>query len=278
MVLSLVADGGSFSSKSTLQILDLEAAKTMSRHVALYNSVSDDEFLNLRQGPMKSRGVAFLNSIDEGYLLGLACKEKLEDLGHAVAVVSRFSKKCNDEELNRFDIVYHFGHKKQKVDTFRSGEHRRSSGTCVSLQNLIVTAERCFHSTTSIGDEARENMFEMLPISLKQVLRRKLKGQWSKDSEESDGGQGLTHGWEEALEDIIGWLAPMAVDTLRWQQERELEQQELDVRQTVLLLQTLHFSDLEKTEVAIVEVLVGLSCIYRYENLRGRHVDGCRWL
>ncbi|KAK8542018.1 hypothetical protein V6N13_137406 [Hibiscus sabdariffa] len=458
-VKSLIAGGGSFSSKSTLQIIAFEAAKTMSRLVALYNSLSQDEFIKLRQGRMRSRGVAFLNSVDESYLLGLACKEKLEDLGHAVALVSRLSKRCNDEELNRFYIAYHnmtqgiidvgnvgfssrnvgktikkmekyanatsdlyessvaldeleasekktqkreinndyfneeitFQRKqvlhlrqaslwsqtfdttvglmarivlvvyarictlfgpfvpslsciyipKRKglnmkvypeanycllVDKERYVKHGSNSGpvmkasktkpiprrsysgvNALDLQisairnkrlihsapantvgaaglafryaNLIVTAESCFQSTKNIGDEARENMFELLPISLKQALRRKLKGQWSKDREEmSDGGQGLAQGWKEALEEIIGWLAPMAHDTLRWQQERDLEQQEPDAKRTVLLLQTLHFSDLEKTEAAIVEVLVGLSCIYRYENRRERHVDGCRWL
>ncbi|KAL4340026.1 hypothetical protein GQ457_08G012670 [Hibiscus cannabinus] len=455
----IAAAAGSFSSKSTLQILAFEAAKTMSRLVALYNSLSDDEFFELRQGPVKSRGVAFLNSVDERCLLELACKEKLEDLGHAVTMVSRLSKKCVDEELIRFELAYHnmtrgvfdvrnvglgsrnvgkaiekmekyanatsalyeslaalneleasekkmqkwkfnsdyvneeIAFQRKQVLHFRqvslwsqtfdrtvglmarivfvvyarictifgpfvpslpcfyiprkkalnmkvypeanycllvekdkymkqasksgpltkalktkprhsySGElspevnalafripdtrNKRliqstpantvgASGLAFRYANLIVMAESCFHSTTSIDDEARESMFEMLPISLKQALRRKLKGQWSKDG--GDGGQGLAQGWKEALEEIIGWLAPVAHDTLRWQQERELEQQKLDAKRTVLLLQTLHFSDLEKTEAAIVEVLVGLSCIYRYENRRDRHFDGCFWL
>ncbi|KAK8651179.1 hypothetical protein V6N13_140791 [Hibiscus sabdariffa] len=444
----IAAAGGSFSSKSTLQILAFEAAKTMSRLVALYNSLSDDELFKLRQGRVKSRGVAFLNSVDERCLLELACKEKLEDLGHAVTVVSRLSKKCSDEELIRFELAYHnmtrgvfdvrnvgfrsrnvgksiekmekyanattalyeslaalneleasakktqkwkinsdyfneeIAFQRKQVLHFRqvslwsqtfdrtvglmarivfvvyarictifgpfvpslpcfyipkkkalnmkvypeanycllvekdkymkqasksktkprhsySGElspevnalafripdtrNKRliqsapantvgASGLAFRYANLIVMAESCFHSATSIDDEARESMFEMLPMSLKQALRRKLKGQWSKDA--GDGGQGLAQGWKEALEEIIEWLAPVAHDTLRWQQERELEQQKLDAKRTVLLLQTLHFSDLEKTEAAIVEVLVGLSCIYRYENRRHRHFDG----
>ncbi|KAE8678561.1 putative EF-TU receptor [Hibiscus syriacus] len=448
---SLIAGDGSFSSKSTLQILAFEAAKTMSRLVALYNSLSDDEFFKLRQGPVKSRGVAFLNSVNESYLLEIACKEKLEDLGLAVAVVSRLSKKCIDEGLNRFEFTYqsmtrgvidignigfssrnvgktikkmekyanatsalceslvalyeleasekkmqkwkinkdyfnqeitfqtkkvaHFKQVSLWSQTFdttvglmarivlvvysrictifgpsvpslpcfyipkrkalnmkvypeanycflvekdkymkqasKSGPITKASkakprshqvnalafqipetrnkrliqsapantvgaaGLAFRYANLIIMAESCFHTTTSISDEARENMFEMLPISLKYALRRKLKSQWS---EESDGGQGLAQGWKEALEEIIGWLAPVAHDTLRWQQERDLEQQKLNAKPTVLLLQTLHFSDLEKTEAAIVEVLVGLSHIYRHENRRERHVDGCFWL
>ncbi|MBA0579590.1 hypothetical protein Gorai_021841 [Gossypium raimondii] len=427
--------GGPFSpNKSTLQILAFEAAKTMSRLVALYKSLSDDEMFKLRKGPMKSLGVAFLNSMDESYLLGLACKEKLEDLGHAVVVVSRLSKQCIGDELNRFEIAYHnkkqgiidvgnvdfnsrnvgkaiekmekyanatsalhaslvalnelevsekkmqkpkinidyfneeinfqrkqvlhfrqislwsqtfdtsvglmarivfviyarictiFGpfvpsltciyipkrkalHKKVYpetsycllVDKEKYTEHASKSGPIMKASrtepknksliqsapgntvgaaglalhyaNIIIKAESCFYSTTSISNESRENMYEMLPISLKHALRRKLKGHLSKDVEESDEGQGLAQGWKEALGEIIGWLAPVAHDTLRWQQESDSQQQKLDSEPTALLMQTLHFSDLEKTEAAIVEVLVGLSCIYRYEGRRERH-DG----
>ncbi|XWS67108.1 hypothetical protein CRYUN_Cryun05aG0258600 [Craigia yunnanensis] len=483
------------SSSPTLQILAFETAKTMSRLVALYKSLSDDEFFKLLKGPIKSPGVAFSNSTDENYLLGLACKEKLEDLNQVVTVVSRLGKKCIDEELNRFEISYHkmkqgiidvskldfksrnVGKTIEKMEKYanatsilhaslvslnelevsekkmkkwkRNGfpkkssektntdyfnekisfqrkqvrhfrqvslwsqtfdksvgfmarivcvvyaricsifgpfvpslpcttknrhSHRRiyisnpktlqmkvypeanygllvnkeqcmeqafesspikkassikpgstrfhsgelspevkglgfrisavtitdkvstknnnieestrrnqrliqsapantvgAAGLAVRYANVIIMAESYFYSPTTISDDAREHMFEMLPISLKHTLRGKLKSHWSKDAEERDGQQDLAEGWKEALEEIIGWLAPVAHDTLRWQQERNLEQQKLDAKPTVLLLQTLHFSDLEKTEAAIVEVLVGLSCIYRYENQREKH-------
>ncbi|XVE76411.1 hypothetical protein DITRI_Ditri12bG0170700 [Diplodiscus trichospermus] len=479
-------------SSPTLQILAFETAKTMTRLVALYKSLSDDEFLKLRTGPVKSPGVAFLNSADESYLLGLACREKLEDLDQAVTVISRLGKKCIDEELNRFEIAYqnmkqgiidvssldfnsrnigktiekmekyarvtstlyaslvtlhelevsekkmqkwkrngvpkkpsektnidYFNEKisfqRKQVRHFRqislwsqtfdkivglmarivcvvyarictifgpfvpslprttmnrhsrrrnyisnpktlhikvypeadycvfvnNGNYTRqnfksgpimkgskikrgpirfhsgelspevkgtgfrvssviitdkvstktnnieengrrnqrliqsapantvgAAGLATRYANVIIIAESYFYSTTSISDDAREHMFEMLSVSLKHTLRGKLKSHWSKDAEERDGQQGLAEGWKEALEEIIGWLAPVAHDTLRWQQERNLEQQKLDAKPTVLLFQTLHFSDLEKTEAAIVEVLVGLSCIYRYENRR----------
>ncbi|XP_022765822.1 uncharacterized protein LOC111310626 [Durio zibethinus] len=484
-------------SSPTLQILAFETTKVMSRLVALYKSLSDDEFFKLRNGPMKSPGVAFLNSTDESYLLGLACKEKLEDLNLAATIISRLGKKCIDEELNRFEIAYQnmkqgifydcnlefnsrnvgkiiekmekytsstsilyaslldlneleisekkmqkwkrngcpkkssemtnidylnekisfqrkqvrhfrqislwsqtfdksvglmarivcviyarictiFGpfvpslpcttknrHSNRRLyisspkalhlkvypeadycllvdkekylqqasksgpimnasrikrgpTRFHSGElspdlkalgfqisavtitdkistknniegnARRNqrliqsapkntvgaAGLAVRYANLIIMAETYFYSTTIITDDAREHMFEMLPISLRHTLRAKLKSHWCKDAEECEGQQGLAEGWKEALEEIIGWLAPVAHDTLRWQQERNLEQQKLDAKQTILLLQTLHFSDLEKTEAAIVEVLVGLSCIYRYENRREKDSVG----
>lgn len=88
-----------------------------------------------------------------------------------------------------------------------------------------------------------------------------IPGDSSSQSEQAEG-------WRDALEAIMGWLAPIAHDTARWQSERTLEKQNFDSKPTVLLIQTLHYSDMEKTEAAIVEVLVGLSCIFRYEKRR----------
>ncbi|GMI69760.1 hypothetical protein like AT3G23160 [Hibiscus trionum] len=459
----------------TLQILAFETAKNMSRLVSLYKSLTDEEFFKLRNGPVRSPGVAFLNSTDETYLLGLACKEKLEDLNQIASVVSRLSKSCVDEELTRFEIAYqsmkqgiidisnldfnsrnagkiiekmekyenatallyasllglnelessekkmqrlkendsprnlwdktnmvyinekisfqgkqvrHFkqvslwnktfdksvvlmariicivyvricvvfgpfvpslvstttGNRrpcrrlyvlhskafnmkiypktdccvfvkeddnKQKASdsgpnpilkasrmkrgaacfmsseseglgfilsgvTVTNNANQRliqsappntvgAAGLTFRYADIIIMAETYFYLTTIITDAARKHLFEMLPINLKKTLRGKLRSHWYKGERE---GQGLAEGWKEALEEIIGWLAPVAHDTLRWQQERNLEQQKLDARPTVLLFQTLHFADLEKTEAAIVEVLVGLSCIYRYEKRR----------
>ncbi|KAE8692866.1 putative EF-TU receptor [Hibiscus syriacus] len=417
--------------KPTLQILAFEAAKNMSVLVSLYKSLTHDEFLKLRNGPMKSPGVAFLNSTDETYLLGLACKEKLEDLNHIASVVSRLSKRCVDEELSRFETAYQnmkhgttidisnldFNSKKagkiiEKMETYASAtsslytamedlkklelyekrkqrsrtnekicfqrKHVRhlkqvslwnktfdkivalmariictvyaricvvfepfvpsllstttvTTANCFSFRrlyvshlkafhmkknnkqkasksspilsgvtmnnkssniktnvnqrliqsappntvgaagltaryaNIIVMTETYFYSTALITDAARKHMFEILPVNLKQTLRGKLRSHWYKVERE---GKGLEEGWKEALEEIIRWLAPVAHDTLIWQQERNLEQQKLVAKPTVLLFQTLHFSDLEKTEAAIVELLVGLSCIYWYENRR----------
>lgn len=74
---------------------------------------------------------------------------------------------------------------------------------------------------------------------------------------------------KEALKKIFMWLSPMATNTLLWQRERRVEMMSgFENRPPVLLLQTLHFADKEKTEAAIVEVLVGLSFIYMQENRR----------
>lgn len=143
-------------------------------------------------------------------------------------------------------------------------------GLTLRYANVIVFAERCLYAPATIGEIARQSFYEMLPAKLKAMVRRKLKSQWHKKENELGecDDHSLAKGWSDALEEIMEWLAPLAHDTLKWQSERNLEKQKFDVNPTVLLLQTLHYSDLEKTEATIVEVLVGLSCIYRYENRR----------
>ncbi|KAL0545120.1 hypothetical protein IC582_020263 [Cucumis melo] len=149
------------------------------------------------------------------------------------------------------------------------------SGLSINYANVILFAERCLHAPATIGEEARGELYEMLPAGIKEKVRAKLRrNNWVKRGEGAEemgsGGNGhsLAAGWREAVEEMLGWLGPLAHDTVRWQSERNMEKQRFDTNPTALLMQTLHYSDLEKTEAAIVEVLVGLSCIYRYENPR----------
>lgn len=53
---------------------------------------------------------------------------------------------------------------------------------------------------------------------------------------------------------------------IRWQSEHNFEQQQVVARTNVLLLQTLYFADLVKTELAITELLVGLNYIMGLEQ------------
>ncbi|KAK3017234.1 hypothetical protein RJ639_007152 [Escallonia herrerae] len=73
--------------------------------------------------------------------------------------------------------------------------------------------------------------------------------------------ESLVAGWREALTKMMGWLAPMAHNTLKWQMERTFERKKFDLKPSVLLLQTLYFADKEKTEAAIARMrslLVGI--------------------
>lgn len=136
------------------------------------------------------------------------------------------------------------------------------SGLALRYANVILLAERYLDSATIIGRDERKNLYEMLPENLKFSVRSKL----GKNVKGPDTDESLAEGWREALESMMGWLAPMAHDTVRWQLERNYEKMKFESKPPVLLLQTLHFSDKEKTEAAIAEVLVGLSCICRFGN------------
>ncbi|KAK3037422.1 hypothetical protein RJ639_031916 [Escallonia herrerae] len=437
-----------------LGILAFDTAKTMSRLVSLYKSLSDDEISHLRKDIMTSEGIAYLNSKDEAFLLSLACAERLEDLDRAATAVTRLGRKCSDFGLNRFDLVYtdlklgtidmrkleygskemqkridkmerlvsatsglytalesltemeiserklkqwkkntvamqgqklninHFDQKianqRKQVRCFRetslwsktfdksvglmarivcivyaricfifgpyipvlpsvslrnvrssqilraqpefcliepikeqvcsrsgpipstgkpslvrfysqksilflseddghgengAGKNNRvfhaaepstvgGSGLALLYANVILLAEQYLDSAVVIGNDARQNLYDMLPENLKASVRKKL----NKKVRMMEDDESLAAGWREALTEMMGWLAPMAHDTLKWQMERNFERKKFGMKPSVLLLQTLHFADKEKTEAAIAEVLVGLSCIYLYEN------------
>ncbi|CAI8600890.1 unnamed protein product [Vicia faba] len=134
-------------------------------------------------------------------------------------------------------------------------------GLSLRYANVILLAERCLHAPATVGDDGREALYDMLPGRLRVKVRAKLKGRWAKEEEKGSHGHSLAEGWREALEEMMEWLSPIAHDTLRWRAERYLEKTKFETKPTAMLLQTLHYSDLEKAEAAIVEVLVGLSCI-----------------
>ncbi|KAL7585384.1 hypothetical protein Lser_V15G42619 [Lactuca serriola] len=442
-----------------LGILVFEAAKTVSRLLSLYRSLSDPEILNLRKEIFKSKGVVYLNSDDEGYLLNLACAEKIEDLDKAAIVVARLGRKCSDLTLNSFDRVYtdiksgttdlrkfeygtsktkkkirklkrflsatlglygsmhcspgleaapekkmnspvpfknmmkfpaiewriphaqpwkqHVHHTKPNLWTlpFEKVVRLTSRVVCIiyaricmvfgpyvsdlptaytgrqkhvtaqipseiwfieprtpdnksprprlwivhhheprsprsklvkskSKKNLarinpnpdrsIPTEEaktdQVFHDAgpntvggsrlqilyanlimmaeenmvrKTIKDDVRDEMYRMLPKNMRAMVKVKIRR--LRDCKGNNGGK---QKMKEALRSIFMWLSPMAHNTLLWARERRVEMTRFDARPPVLLLQTLHFSDKEKTEAAIVEVLVGLSFIYMQQKSR----------
>ncbi|XP_068667624.1 protein PSK SIMULATOR 1-like [Aristolochia californica] len=449
-------------------ILAFETAKTMSRLVSLYKSLSDAEIQKLREDVIQSEGVHYLNSVDPGFLLHLACAEKIEDLDRISLMVSRLGKKCREPTLQGFDSIYsdlklgffdfaglvfsakEFGRKIAKMeklitatgelystlenlspmegperrllswksfsgpmqveqpdwqfyeeklaferdnvrrirenslwsksfdkvvalmaraicnvfericDVFGpdvSGFHpleaegevltkaeylqtvprqppmvytsgplektsvekpvvsSRNSGPitvqsrtetkelsfflgsvystpsknagvvrprvepgentleaaalALRYAHIIDVAEKLLNNPNSVDAELRDNLYQMLPTGLRATIREKMR-RASKSEDFGDSDESLAEGWREGIGRILGWLAPMAQDTLRWKWERQLEQQLFESRPMVLLLQTLFYSDREKAEAAIAEVLVGLSCICRH--LRGREM------
>ncbi|KAE8734963.1 hypothetical protein F3Y22_tig00000538pilonHSYRG00005 [Hibiscus syriacus] len=121
-----------------------------------------------------------------------------------------------------------------------------------------------------VGEEARDDLYQMLPTSLRLSLRTNLKS-YVKNLAIYDAP--LAHDWKETLDGILSWLAPLAHNMIRWQSERNLEQQQIGARTNVLLLQTLYFADREKTEAAICELPVGLN-LYVVTNIS----KTCCWI
>lgn len=145
-----------------------------------------------------------------------------------------------------------------------------AAGLSLRYANVILTAERLLRmEAEGRKDEMaahREEMYEMLPIALRSIVRSKLRDWW-RDPGPLD--QSLAEGWKEAADRIFAWLGPVARDTERWHNERTMDRKwRYETGPRALMLHTLHVSNKAKVEAAIAEVLVGLSCLCWYEERR----------
>ncbi|CAI9759795.1 unnamed protein product [Fraxinus pennsylvanica] len=129
--------------------------------------------------------------------------------------------------------------------------------------NIVVIIEKLVASPHLIGNEARTDLYNMLPASIRVSLRVKLKP-CTKSLSSSFYDTALTGARNQAMLDILDWLAPLAHNMIRWQSERSFEHQNIVSRTNVLLVQTLYFANQEKTEESIIELLVGLNYVWRY--------------
>ncbi|KMZ56561.1 hypothetical protein ZOSMA_93G00250 [Zostera marina] len=153
-----------------------------------------------------------------------------------------------------------------------------SSGMAIRYAEVVAALEMMLLVPETVGDEARIELYRMLPTGMQKAVNAKLKKKAKAKAVnrgESDGDDELmAEGWRDAALDILKWLGPMAKDTSTWQSERTCERKKLfDEDEKVFILQTLFFSDKEKAEAAIVEVLVGLSCVCKYGGGRGDDND-----
>ncbi|KAK8627891.1 hypothetical protein V6N13_135488 [Hibiscus sabdariffa] len=111
--------------------------------------------------------------------------------------------------------------------------------------NLIMVMEKMIKSPQLVGVDARDDLYSMLPSSLRSYVRGRLKGVGCSASDPVLAGE-----WRTALRSILGWLSPLAHNMIKWQSERSFEHQNLSPKTNVLLLQTLFFANKEKTEAA----------------------------
>lgn len=141
--------------------------------------------------------------------------------------------------------------------------------------NVIIVIEKLVASPHLIGHDARDDLYNMLPASIRAALRAKLKP-YAKKLSSSVYDMALAEEWNDALTGILEWLAPLAHNMIRWQSERSFEHQSFVSRTNVLLVQTLYFANQAKIEATITELLVGLNYIWRYgRELNAKVIEEC---
>ncbi|PKA47565.1 hypothetical protein AXF42_Ash014761 [Apostasia shenzhenica] len=130
--------------------------------------------------------------------------------------------------------------------------------------NIIVTIEKLAMSPISIGPSVRDELYNMLPGSIRMALRMRLRD------------PALAAEWSDAMTRILEWLSPLAHNMVMWQSARSFEQQRWASSTSVLLIQTLYYANQVKTEAAIAELLVGLNYLWRFgKELNSKAVQDC---
>ncbi|KAJ4722637.1 DUF668 domain-containing protein/DUF3475 domain-containing protein [Melia azedarach] len=182
-----------------------------------------------------------------------------------------FSGVCGDQRQSICSVTNsaNFG-PKSRLTAYASPSTVGGSALALHYANVIIVIEKLLRYPHLVGDEARDDLYQMLPASLRMSLKTNLSS-YIKNLAIYDAP--LAHDWKETLDRILKWLAPLAHNMIRWQSERNFEQQQIVTRTNVLLLQTLYFADREKVEAVICELLVGLNYICRYEHQQNALLD-----
>ncbi|KAL3536168.1 hypothetical protein ACH5RR_004629 [Cinchona calisaya] len=129
--------------------------------------------------------------------------------------------------------------------------------------NIVILIEKLVSSPHLISLDARDDLYNMLPTSIRTSLRAKLKV-FTKSSASSTYDATFAAEWRLTLSTILDWLSPLAHNTIKWYSERNFEKQHMTSGKHVLLVQTLYFADQAKTEATITELLMGLNYLSRF--------------
>ncbi|KAL3623373.1 hypothetical protein CASFOL_032189 [Castilleja foliolosa] len=154
----------------------------------------------------------------------------------------------------------------------------------VRYANIIILIEKLALSPNLISHNAKDDLYDMLPKSIRSGLRARLKT-FSRSLGSSACNATFAADCGLAVGRILEWLCPLAHNTVKWQSERNFERQRLSFGSNVRLVQTLYFADQVETEAAIVELLIGLNYLFRIgreanqktdrESSCNRAFDGC---
>ncbi|CAJ1889317.1 unnamed protein product [Sphenostylis stenocarpa] len=135
--------------------------------------------------------------------------------------------------------------------------------------NMIVLIERMVSSPHLVDLATRDDLYSMLPTTVRTALRAKLKSRAKSKSSSSHHDANLAAEWSLVLAQILEWLAPLAHNMISWHSERNFEKEHSIFNANVLLVQTLYFANQPKTEAAIVDLLVGLNYVCRIDTKAG---------
>ncbi|KAK1276066.1 hypothetical protein QJS04_geneDACA010067 [Acorus gramineus] len=162
------------------------------------------------------------------------------------------------------DFVSLFGSKRKSMLYLPPPNTLGATALALHYANVIIMIEKLAGSPHLIAPDVKDDLYVMLPTSVRSSLRDRLKDYSGKSAVYDDVE--LAEEWGEAVARILEWLAPLAHNMVRWQSEHGFEQRRLVPRTGVLLFQTLYFANQAKTEAAITELLVGLNYLWRYGN------------
>ncbi|KAK6152336.1 hypothetical protein DH2020_014971 [Rehmannia glutinosa] len=143
------------------------------------------------------------------------------------------------------------------------------AGLAVHYANVIILIEKLALLPNLISLDARDDLYSMLPATIRSDLRAKLKTFSRNLALSVYDDAAFAAEWRLAVERILEWLSPLAHNMVRWQSERNFERWRLSFGSNVHLVQTLHFANQVETEAAIVELLVGLNYLSRF----GREIN-----
>ncbi|KAK1400266.1 Type-1 restriction enzyme mjaxp r protein [Heracleum sosnowskyi] len=142
----------------------------------------------------------------------------------------------------------------------------------VHYANVILFIKK-LASSSFISLDARNNLYDMLPATIRTSISVKLK-LFTKTLASSIYDPTLAAQWKFTMRRILRLLVPLASNMIKWRSERNFENQRIVCGSTVLIVQTLYFADQEKTEAAITELLMGLNYISRFsEEFCGKAVE-----
>lgn len=134
--------------------------------------------------------------------------------------------------------------------------------------NTIVLIEKMASSPHLIDLKARDELYNMLPTTIRTVLRAKLKCD-TKSKSSSVHDADVAAKWSPVLAHTLECLAPLAHNTISWHSERNYEKECTTVNANILRVQTLFYANQVKTEAAMVDLLVGLNYVCRIEAKLG---------